>query len=515
MIPPGSLDVRYRPSLTRLGRCHRRRCHGLLDPLSPRRSGRQRRHPAGAQPADLRHHLAFCRPGAGASLDPQSDRPHSLLRVALRKARGGDGPGDRLDQQGLTVDRHQRRPLRSHQTPGGAGAPVRRARPVRFGGGGEGAVAADERRGRHRRGLVSRRRPRQPVRPVCRARQGSQGAGGADLRGHARHRHPHQGRPNRRRRDERRDGPMRRRRTLRRSVEPQGRRHGRCRGAGVAVRALLSAHRARRGHRGEHPVAVRSRRPSLHSRRLGRAAHRLLRAARQVHRSRPARRGFRLPVAAGRLGPLRADDEERTAPAAGTRDHGSEDAAQRARELHAGRLLPAGRDGGDPGTVSRLRHELGRGRHRRRRRHGARPQHRARPCADGPARGGSDALPALCQFHRRPGRAGAGGAWQALRNHLSGTSMGDRQGIAAAAARGKMAGGEGALWPSVRIRTAAVLLQDRGTRAHVRQACLVRPGGTGGEAGARARRRVRPVDLRQDSSDRPGRESLSRPGLHQ
>ena len=153
LFPSGSLDVRYRPSLTRLGRRHRRRCHGLLDPLPPRRGGRRRRHPAGAQPADLRHHLALRRPGAGASLDPESHRPHPLLRLALRKAGGGDRPGDRLDQQGLALDRHQRRPARSHQAPGGAGAPVRRARPVRFGGGGEGALAADERRRRHRRGL--------------------------------------------------------------------------------------------------------------------------------------------------------------------------------------------------------------------------------------------------------------------------------------------------------------------------------------------------------------------------
>ena len=43
---------------------------------------------------------------------------------------------------------------------------------------------------------------------------------------------------------------------------------------------------------------------------------------------------FRIPVAPGRLGSLRADDEERAAPPAGTRDRRREDAAQWARELH-------------------------------------------------------------------------------------------------------------------------------------------------------------------------------------
>ena len=149
-------DVRNRAAFPRIRGRHRRRCHGLLDPLSPRRGGRLRRHSPRAQPADLRHDMAFRRAGAGASLDPQPHRPHPVLRVPLLEAGRGDRAGDGLDQQGFALDRHDRGPARPYQAPGGAGASVRRARPVDIGGGGEGALAVDERGGRHRRRLVAR-----------------------------------------------------------------------------------------------------------------------------------------------------------------------------------------------------------------------------------------------------------------------------------------------------------------------------------------------------------------------
>ena len=81
-----------------------------------------------------------------------------------------------------------------------------------------------------------------------------------------------------------------------------------------------------------------------------------------------ARRGLRVPIASGGLGSLRADDEERPPSAARARNRRREDAAQWTGKLHARRLLPAGRSGGDAGTVPRLRNEFGRRGHRRRRR---------------------------------------------------------------------------------------------------------------------------------------------------
>ena len=251
---------------------------------------------------------------------------------------------------------------------------------------------------------------------------------------------------------------------LHRPVEPQGGRHGRRRGPGLAMRALLPAHPAHRRHRRQRAVAVGPRRPSLYPRRFGRAADRLLQVARQAHRSRLARRRFRLPVACGGLGPLRADDDERPASASRARDRASEDAAERAGKLYPRRLLPARRGDGDPRALPRLRHELRRGGHRRRRRHGPRSLHRPRPAADGPARGGPEALPVLLQFRRRARRTSAGSAGQALRDHLSGAAVGDEPGPQTNAARESVAGGKGALRSSLRLRTAALLRQGRGAR---------------------------------------------------
>ena len=117
-----------------------------------------------------------------------------------------------------------------------------------------------------------------------------------------------------------------------------------------------------------------------------------------------ARRGLRVPIASGGLGSLRADDEERSPSAARARNRRREDAAQWTGKLHARRLLPAGRSGGDAGPLPRLRNEFGRRGHRRRRRHGAGPLHRPWPSADGFARGGPEALSGLLQLRGRVGR---------------------------------------------------------------------------------------------------------------
>ena len=242
-------NARSRPPLPCLRRRHRRRGHGLLDPL-PLGQGRGLRHrPPGTEPTDLRHHVAFRRPSAGATLVPQPHRPHPLLHLPLRRARRRDRAGDRLDRQGLALHRHQRGPARPRPAPGGAGAPVRGARAVHPGRRGEGALAADARGGRDRRGLVPRRRPGRPLRSVRRPDQGGQSPGRADSRAHRRDRHPDRRRADHRRRDGPRRGALRRHRTLRRAVEPQGGVHGRRRGPDLALRAFLSAHAAHRRHR--------------------------------------------------------------------------------------------------------------------------------------------------------------------------------------------------------------------------------------------------------------------------
>ena len=125
-------DVRNRAAFPRLRGRHRRRCHGLFDPLSPRRGRRLRRHSPRAQPADLRHHVAFGRPGAGPALDSQPHRPHPVLRVSLLEAGRGDRSGNRLDRQGFALDRHDRGPARPYQAPGGAGASVSACAPGPF-----------------------------------------------------------------------------------------------------------------------------------------------------------------------------------------------------------------------------------------------------------------------------------------------------------------------------------------------------------------------------------------------
>ena len=233
--PTNEFHARSRPAVPCLHRRHRRRGHGLLDPLPPSQGRCLRRRPPGAEPTDLRLHVAFRRPSARATLDPQPHRPHSLLHLPLRWARRRDRAGDRLDRQGLALHRHHRRSPRPYPAPGGAGASVRGACPVHPGRRGAGTLAADARGGRGRRRLVPRRRPGRPLRSVRRPGQGGQGPGRAGPRAHRRDRHPDRRRADHRRRNNEGHGALRRGGRLRRTVEPQGGVHGRCRGSGLAL----------------------------------------------------------------------------------------------------------------------------------------------------------------------------------------------------------------------------------------------------------------------------------------
>ena len=162
------------------------------------------------------------------------------------------------------------------------------------------------------------------------------------------------------------------------------------------------------------------------------------------------------------------------------RDRRREDAAQRSRELHAGRLLRAGRGvrglflgcgmnsvvatGGGAGMA--LAHCIVHG-------HAPMDLHEADP----------KRFPS-CFNCAASGRSCAGGAGQALRDHVSGTPVGDGP-APVHAARRCVASGERALRPGLRLRTAALLRRDRGARTHLRQARVVRPGGPRSAAGAR------------------------------
>ena len=233
----------------------------MFDSLSPRRTGRRRCRPHRAQQADVGHDVAFGGPGPGAALDPQPYRSHPIFHCALFPARSRNRPGHRLDQQGLAVDRHQPGPPHPHQAPGGAGPALRGRCDLGFRRRGQGTLAADERRRRARCRLVAGRRRVSPSDLCAALVKGARSRGAKIFEDTAAS--PQcctEGGAGRRRRDRRAACSMRcdAHRALCTGLWSRGRgRHGRRQGAGLALRALLSADQAGGRHLRKHADPVR------------------------------------------------------------------------------------------------------------------------------------------------------------------------------------------------------------------------------------------------------------------
>ena len=106
----------------RQDRHHRRRHRRLLDRLSPRQAGLDRRAAARAGQADLRLDLACRRPRRPAAHQRQHHPAARLLGRALRAAGGRDRPGHRLEDERRPAARLQRRALDRGQAAGDDGA---------------------------------------------------------------------------------------------------------------------------------------------------------------------------------------------------------------------------------------------------------------------------------------------------------------------------------------------------------------------------------------------------------
>ena len=309
------------------------------------------------------------RPAAGVG---ERDAAGAVLHAALRRTRGGDRPVRRLQAVRGSDGR-------AHRGPDDPAAPHRRERRgVQHGmrtaqpRAGARALPGDARRRPGRRHLATRRRQGQPDRPDVRAGQGRADARHARRRKDQSHRHSHPRRAGHRcaHRHGRHRG--RDRRQLRRAVGQAGRRDGRRQRSAAFGRALLRRHRGHRRRAPRPADPARPRRLHLFQGRGRRPGHRRIRAGSQavgVARRDPV--SVRIPAAGRGLGPLRDPDEQRAAAHPRARGDRHQEVLQRPGELHPRQPVHPRRGPRARQLLRRRRIQLGRHRHRGRRRAGA------------------------------------------------------------------------------------------------------------------------------------------------
>ncbi len=207
-------------------RRHRRRHYRLLGRLSSGQARLEGRRPAGKEAADLRHHLACCRPHRPAARLEHADQARQILGGPTAGAGGRDRPLHRLPPERLAVAGAVGRAPGGAETPGHHGQGVGRRGRHGVARRGPRQAPADRSEGRHRRALDPRQRTGRSRQRRAGAGQGRPPARGSHLREHQSDRHPPCRRPRHRRRNERRPDPRRVHRQLRRAVGARGRAHG-------------------------------------------------------------------------------------------------------------------------------------------------------------------------------------------------------------------------------------------------------------------------------------------------
>ena len=376
---------------------HRRRHHRLLGRLSPGRPRLDGHGGAGAPQRLRRHHLARRRADAPHAPDPRTDRSGKLQPRLLQRPEGAYRGRrgllrERIALAGADAGAHGGARLRAQHgapsRPAGGAAGPKRHRP-------RGAAAGDGRPGGRR--AVPRRRHRQPRRGHLRDRHGGLRPRRTHRRRRPRHRLSPGGRPGDRRADRQRPRGMRGGSDRRWPVVARRGPHGRHTRTAAGGPARLGADDGRRRRHARPADSPRPGRPLLRAALPRRPGDRRFCAGRQgaayvVHSARlrlrrvRARQGAHGPAAGRR--PLPHPGRSGRRPGA---------LPQRARELHAGRGLPDGRDGRSRGTVGGRRAQLA-GHHLRpgRRQIPGRMDRRRR--ADG----------GRCRLRRAPLRGGAG-----------------------------------------------------------------------------------------------------------
>ena len=113
------------PTHARVGR-RRRRHRRRIDRLSPGQARRPRRRAARAGPAHLRHDVARRRTRRPDARDAQRDADEPLRHRALRVARAGDRPRDRLEALRQPERREDEGPAHADEAPDGAREELRR-----------------------------------------------------------------------------------------------------------------------------------------------------------------------------------------------------------------------------------------------------------------------------------------------------------------------------------------------------------------------------------------------------
>ena len=241
-----------RSSLQGAGRRRRRRRLRLLRGLPSRRARLDRRRPAGAQAAHLRHHVARRGPRGPTAPEPEHDPPgqvfgRPLRRTGARDRRRHGHETERLDHRG--ADRGAQGGNLPHRLPrpglrrrGRRGdgrrrrAPVPASRRLRRRGRRPPAARRPVRPRQHRPGAGQRRAPER--RPDRRGREGR----GGDAGRRPGDRRPLDGRGRRRRRDRQRG-----RGELRGHVGARAGRHVGRQHPAARLRAFLRRHRTHRG----------------------------------------------------------------------------------------------------------------------------------------------------------------------------------------------------------------------------------------------------------------------------
>ena len=313
--------------------------------------------------------------------------------------------------------------------------------------------------------------------------------------------------PPRRRRDRDR---LRERRQLRRPVGAPARHSRRRQRAALVGRALLHRHRQDRRRAPDAAGAARSRRLHLLQGRSRRPADGRVRAESQAVAGRPDPGDLPVPAARRGLGAVRALDDGSDPSHAVSRDGEDQDAAERTRELHAGRQLHPRRGARAAPLLRRRRLQLGGNRQRRRRRQADRRVDRHRQRAERSRRRRHPPLRRALGEQARARRAHRRDARPALRDALAAPRARDRAAAADEPALRPACGQGCGLRREERLGTRELLSRDRraggaASSAHARQARLAarrRPRAARDAAGGRA---LRPDLVRQDPPPRARR----------